>query len=257
MRVALGPQPIRKSKEEREMTATTANQGPDAGQVPTRRDFLSIVGASSVAVGAGVIAWPLIDSLNPSADVLALAFTEVDLASIQPGQGIVLLWQGKPVFVRHRTSQEIDVARNVQVAWLRDPQTDADRVKAGHEQWLVVSAVCTHLGCVPGGSKSSEARGEFGGWFCACHGSQYRHGRPHPQGSGTREPSVGALRVRFRRQSPDRLTTARAGQPSCPRRQRDETPFVGTVTPIGCQRGERRADPVLQQASSGNECPAR
>jgi ubiquinol-cytochrome c reductase iron-sulfur subunit len=155
------------------MTATTADQGPDAGQEPTRRDFLSIVAATSAAVGAGVIAWPLVDSLNPSSDVLAMAFTEVDLTSIRPGQGIVLLWQGRPVFVRHRTPQEIEAAKSVQITELRDPQADADRVKAGHEQWLVVSGVCTHLGCVPGGSKASEARGEFGGWFCACHGSQY------------------------------------------------------------------------------------
>ncbi|CAH2601903.1 Ubiquinol-cytochrome c reductase iron-sulfur subunit [Rhodovastum atsumiense] len=155
------------------MTAIPLGQGPDAEIQPTRRDFLSLMAASSAAIGAGAVVWPLVGSMNPSADVLALSQTEVDLTPIEPGQGIVVMWQGKPVFVRHRTETEIKMAQEAPVADMRDPAPDSDRVKDGHEQWLVTSAVCTHLGCVPGGSKSSEPRGDFGGWFCACHGSQY------------------------------------------------------------------------------------
>ncbi|MFO1038084.1 MAG: ubiquinol-cytochrome c reductase iron-sulfur subunit [Geminicoccaceae bacterium] len=145
--------------------------GGDPSQA--RRDFLALLSTTTALVGVGAMAWPLIDSMNPSADVLALAQTEVDLAPIQPGQGIIVSWQGRPVFVRHRTPAEIEEARAADLAALRDPQADTDRVKDGHEAWLVVSAVCTHLGCVPGGSRTGETRGEFGGWFCACHGSQY------------------------------------------------------------------------------------
>jgi ubiquinol-cytochrome c reductase iron-sulfur subunit len=155
------------------MTATTLDDDPEAANEPSRRDFLSMLAASTAAVGAGAVVWPLADSMNPSGDVRALSQVEVDLAPIQPGQGIIVMWQGRPTFVRHRTEAEIKLAQAAPVSEMRDPQSDADRVKAGHEEWLVVSAVCTHLGCVPGGSKSNEPRGEFGGWFCACHGSQY------------------------------------------------------------------------------------
>jgi len=155
------------------MTATTSELGPDAESPPGRRDFLTLTAAAAAAVGAGAIAWPLIDSMNPSGDVLAVSTIEVDLAPIELGQGIIVLWRGQPVFIRHRTAAEIALAREAVVAELRDPATDAERVKPGHEQWLVVSAICTHLGCVPGGSKSNQPRGEFGGWFCPCHGSQY------------------------------------------------------------------------------------
>ena len=155
------------------MTAITSELGPDAEDQPSRRDFLSLTAASAAAVGAGAIAWPMIDSMNPASDVLAVSTLEVDLSPILPGQGVIVLWRGQPVFIRHRTEEEIKLARDVVVAELRDPAADADRVKSGHEQWLVVSAICTHLGCVPGGIKSNEPRGEFGGWFCPCHGSQY------------------------------------------------------------------------------------
>jgi ubiquinol-cytochrome c reductase iron-sulfur subunit len=154
---------------------------PNPGDV-TKRDFLKLVAVAGAAVGAGAFAWPLIDSMNPAADTLALSSTGVDLAPIAAGQAITVLWRGKPVFVRHRTEAEIKAAQAVPNNELTDPATDASRVKAGKEQWLVVVGVCTHLGCVPIGNKPTEERGEFGGWFCPCHGSQYdtsgrvRHG---------------------------------------------------------------------------------
>ena len=137
----------------------------------SRRDFLVLAAAAVGAVGAATFAWPLVDSMNPAADVLALASTEVDLSGIQAGQAIKVKWRGKPVFVRHRTPQEIEQARAVNVADLPDPQADAQRVQ--RDDWLVVIANCTHLGCVPLGSSPSEPRGDFGGWFCPCHGSHY------------------------------------------------------------------------------------
>jgi ubiquinol-cytochrome c reductase iron-sulfur subunit len=118
------------------------------------------------AVGAAAAAWPFIAQMNPSADVLALSSTEVDLSQIAPGQSVTILWRGKPVFVRHRTEAEIKQAQQDDNAALPDPQKDADRVKK--PEWLVMMGVCTHLGCVPLGQK-----GEFGGWFCPCHGSHY------------------------------------------------------------------------------------
>jgi ubiquinol-cytochrome c reductase iron-sulfur subunit len=139
----------------------------------TKRDFLKLVTTAGAAVGVGAIAWPLIDSMNPSRDVLALSTIEADLAPIPEGSAITVVWRGKPVFLRHRTATEIKEAEDVDVASLRDPQTDAARVKSGHDQWLVVIGICTHLGCVPLGNKPTEPRGEFGGWFCPCHGSQY------------------------------------------------------------------------------------
>ena len=155
------------------MTAITSDLGADAESQPARRDFLGLTAAAAAAVGTGAIVWPMVDSMNPSSDVLAMSTIEVDLNPIALGQGVIVLWRGQPVFIRHRTEAEIALARNTVVAELRDPAADADRVKPGHEQWLVVSAICTHLGCVPGGSKSNQPRGEFGGWFCPCHGSQY------------------------------------------------------------------------------------
>jgi ubiquinol-cytochrome c reductase iron-sulfur subunit len=135
---------------------------------PTRRDFLYIATASVGAVGAAAVAWPLINSMNPDASVLALSSTEVDLTPVAEGQIITVKWQGKPVFISHRTPKEIKEAQDVNVADLRDPQTDAQRVKKGKDQWLVVIGICTHLGCVPIGHE-----GEYDGWFCPCHGSQY------------------------------------------------------------------------------------
>ena len=156
------------------MAKATVDHGPAhgvKGDGGTRRDFLDLVAWSTLAVGAGALAWPLIAQMNPSADVLALSTTDVDLSPIPEGQAITVTWQGKPVFVRQRTAEEIEEARSVDVSELRDPQTDAARVVEA--PWLVVVGLCTHLGCVPSGNKPTENRGEFGGWFCACHGSQY------------------------------------------------------------------------------------
>ena len=143
----------------------------NGGHEESRRDFLYLATGAFVAVGAAATIWPFIDSLNPSAEVRALASIEVDLSSIEDGQAVTVLWRGKPVFVRRRTAREIQVAQAEPLADLKDPQSDADRVK--QPQWLVVIGICTHLGCVPKGQRAGEARGDFGGWFCPCHGSHY------------------------------------------------------------------------------------
>jgi len=141
------------------------------GDGETRRDFLVLTATALTAVGAASVLWPFIDSMNPAADTLALSSTEVDLAPVAVGQSITVVWQGKPVFIRHRTEKEIKEAADVNVAELRDPQTDAARVKK--PEWLIVVGICTHLGCIPLGQKPSDPRGEYDGWFCPCHGSQY------------------------------------------------------------------------------------
>jgi ubiquinol-cytochrome c reductase iron-sulfur subunit len=138
-----------------------------------RRDFLHVASASVAAVGAGAVVWPLVNQMNPSADVLALASIDLDLSAIQPGQAIKTSWRGKPVFARHLTPAEIEAANKVDVASLRDPQSLADRTKPGNAQWLITLGVCTHLGCVPLGAGQGESRGDFGGYFCPCHGSHY------------------------------------------------------------------------------------
>lgn len=141
----------------------------DAGG--TRRDFLYLTAASVTAFGAAAVAWPLIDSMNPSKDVLALSSVEIDISQVQLGQSITVKWRGKPVFVRHRTPEEIAEAAKDDAAELKDPQSDQSRVQKA--EWLILVGVCTHLGCVPLGQKASDPRGEYGGWYCPCHGSQY------------------------------------------------------------------------------------
>lgn len=155
------------------MTVMTGDAGPGLGREAPRRDFLVLAANATVGLGVAATLWPLVDSMNPSADVTALSSIDVDLSPIEPGQGIIVSWRGKPVFVRRRTEEEIAAARAVPLDELRDPQADGDRVQAGHAEWLVVVGVCTHLGCIPGGSKGSDLRGDYGGWFCACHGSHY------------------------------------------------------------------------------------
>ncbi len=136
-----------------------------------RREFLYLAAGGFAAIGAGAALWPFIDSMNPSGDVLALASTEVDISSIELGQAITVKWRGKPVFIRRRTPDEIEAAENASLDDLIDPQADADRVQ--RPEWLILVGVCTHLGCVPVGQKATEVRGDFGGWFCPCHGSHY------------------------------------------------------------------------------------
>jgi len=152
------------------MTAKAQDAGA-GGDNETRRDFLLLTTGVVGTVGAALSAWPFIDSMNPAADVLALSTIEVDLSPVEVGQSITVVWRGKPVFIRHRTEQEIVQARDVNLEELRDPVSDEDReIKP---QWLVVVGVCPHLGCIPLGQKAGQPRGEWGGWFCPCHGSQF------------------------------------------------------------------------------------
>ena len=136
-----------------------------------RRDFLLLSTSALGAAGVAVAAWPFIHSINPAKDTLALASTEVDLSAIEEGQSVTVMWRGKPVFIRHRTAAEISDAESVSADDLRDPQSDADRVQK--PEWLITVGVCTHLGCIPSGQKTGDDRGEFGGWYCPCHGSHY------------------------------------------------------------------------------------
>lgn len=134
----------------------------------TRRDFIVDTAIGVACVGGVVAAVPFVSSLSPSADVLAVGSTEVELDKIKEGDTATVMWRGNPVFVRHRTKAEIEEAQKVSLTDLIDQQSDEDRVKKGQEKWLVTLAVCTHLGCVPLSNK-----GDFGGWLCPCHGSHY------------------------------------------------------------------------------------
>jgi ubiquinol-cytochrome c reductase iron-sulfur subunit len=142
---------------------------------PNRRDFLTIAGLSAAGVGGAVSLWPFIQQMNPDASALALASTEVDLAPIQQGQAITAMWRGKPVFIRNRTDAEIKAARDTPAAELNDKARtpDSARVKKGHDNWLILVGVCTHLGCIPKGQSLADSKGDYGGWFCPCHGSHY------------------------------------------------------------------------------------
>jgi ubiquinol-cytochrome c reductase iron-sulfur subunit len=155
------------------MADTTVSAGAPHGDAPgeTRRDFLKLTTAAFAAVGTGAIAWPFIASMNPARDVLALASTEVDLSPVAVGQSVTVVWRGKPVFVRHRTEAEVQQARNTPMSELKDPVSDQARVI--RDPWLVVVGICTHLGCVPLGQKPTDPHGDYGGWFCPCHGSHY------------------------------------------------------------------------------------
>jgi ubiquinol-cytochrome c reductase iron-sulfur subunit len=153
-------------------TLAAASDGLD-GEGVRRRDFLNIAAVSAAGVGAAATLYPLINQMNPSADVLALASIEVDLSPIQPGQAIKTIFRKQPLFVRQLTPQEIQEANAVAVDSLRDPQTLAERTQPGKPQWLITMGVCTHLGCVPLGAAEGENKGEYGGYFCPCHGSHY------------------------------------------------------------------------------------
>ncbi len=138
-----------------------------------RRDFINIAAVSAAGVaGVGVVI-PLVSQMSASADVLAASSTEVDISAIKPGQAIKAVFRKQPVFIRNLTPAEIEAANKVDPATLRDPQTLKERTKEGHENWLITMGVCTHLGCVPQGAGAGEVKGEFGGYFCPCHGSHY------------------------------------------------------------------------------------
>jgi ubiquinol-cytochrome c reductase iron-sulfur subunit len=135
----------------------------------TRRDFLYVATGSVAVVGAAAVAWPLISQMNPDASTIAAgAPIEVDLSPIAEGQDIKVFWRGKPIYIMNRTKKQIEEARSVNVSSLPDPQTDQSRVKEGHDNWLVVIGICTHLGCIP-----IAHEGNYDGFFCPCHGSQY------------------------------------------------------------------------------------
>ncbi|MGQ0456861.1 MAG: ubiquinol-cytochrome c reductase iron-sulfur subunit [Hyphomicrobium sp.] len=150
-----------------------------------RRDFLVVAGNTFAAIGAASLLWPFVQQMNPDASAKALASTEIDLSPVKEGQAITVMWRGKPVFVRNRTKAEIDEATKVDPSALpdpdarnaalpaNDPATDANRTKAGHENWLIMVGICTHLGCIPKGQSMGDSKGDFGGWFCPCHGSHY------------------------------------------------------------------------------------
>jgi len=153
--------------------AVTDTPGQEGGAGVRRRDFINVAAVGAAGVGAAATLVPLISQMALSADVLAESSTEVDISAIQPGQAIKAVFRKQPVFIRNLTPKEIEEANKVDVASLRDPQTLAERTKEGHGNWLITMGVCTHLGCVPLGAGEGEVKGEFGGYFCPCHGSYY------------------------------------------------------------------------------------
>lgn len=156
------------------MTDTTSDDpSTPPKKDPTRRDFLLLTAGAVGTVGAAYFSWPFIDSMNPAADVLAQSTVDVDLAPIPEGQAITVVWRGKPIFVRRRTTAEIQEAEKTPLSDLIDPESDQQRVKKGHNSWLIVVGICTHLGCIPTGNKPTQDRGKYGGWACPCHGSLY------------------------------------------------------------------------------------
>ncbi len=142
---------------------------------PSRRDFITTAALGWAGLGGAIALWPFIQQMNPDASTQALASTEVDLAPIKEGQAITVLWRGKPVFIRNRTKDEVAKAVATPLSDLADRAlaSDKERVKKDHENWLVLVGICTHLGCIPKGQGLSDARGDFGGYFCPCHGSHY------------------------------------------------------------------------------------
>ena len=163
------------------MATTTGNAPPEAlgpegqlaGDGVRRRDFINIAAVAAAGVGGAATLVPLISQMAPSKDVLAESTTELDISAIEAGMAVKAVYRKQPVFVRNLTNAEIQAAEAVPVDSLRDPQTLRERTKEGHGNWLVTMGVCTHLGCVPLGAGEGEARGEFGGYFCPCHGSHY------------------------------------------------------------------------------------
>ena len=136
-----------------------------------RRDFIKLASMTLGGVGAASLAIPFISSMQPGKDALALASTEIDLTPIPKGESLTVVWRGKPVFIRHRSQEEIQLAQEIKVEDLIDVEEDSVRVQ--NDKWLIVLGVCTHLGCVPLGQKTTDSKGDYGGWFCPCHGSHY------------------------------------------------------------------------------------
>ena len=136
----------------------------------TKRSFVTNASYGLAAIGASCVAIPFIDSMSPSKDVEALASIEVDISSVKKGQQKKVMWRGKPIFIKRRTSEEIKLAENADISNLKDPENDSNRVKNGKKEWLITIGICTHLGCVPIGGSEDQYDG---GWFCPCHGSLY------------------------------------------------------------------------------------
>ena len=155
-----------------------------------RRDFLNVAAVSFAGMGVVAVALPLVSQMNPPADVLALASTEVDISKIASGQAIKTIWRKQPVFIRNLTPAEIQAANAVPMSDLRDPQSLAQRTKPGKANWLITMGVCTHLGCIPLGTGEGENRGPFGGYFCPCHGSAYDTAARIRQGPAPRNLDV-------------------------------------------------------------------
>ena len=152
---------------------------------PSRRDFIFLATGAFAAVGVASIAWPIVDQMNPDATALALSKIEVDISQLERGQAITVKWRGKPVFIRRRTDEEIQMASRVDIDSLPDNNarnynlrpdssaSDENRSLDENGEWLVMVGVCTHLGCVPKGQSLGDSKGDFGGWYCPCHGSHY------------------------------------------------------------------------------------
>jgi ubiquinol-cytochrome c reductase iron-sulfur subunit len=153
-----------------EAAPVAAEHGTDGVR---RRDFINIAAVSFAGVGAAAVVLPLVSQMSASADVMALASIEVDISGIEVGQSIKTVWRKQPVFIRNLTAKEMEEANKVDVSTLRDPQTLAERTQPGKENWLITLGVCSHLGCVPLGAADGEVKGEYGGYFCPCHGSQF------------------------------------------------------------------------------------
>jgi ubiquinol-cytochrome c reductase iron-sulfur subunit len=165
------------------MEKTPVSQAED--HEGTRRDFLFYATGGAGAVAAGAAIWPLVNQMNPSADVRALSTIRVDVSGVETGTQLTVKWLGKPVFIRRRTETEIEDSRAVTVDQLVDPVARNENIDAGAGaldenrtldeagEWLVMMGVCTHLGCVPLGNAGEYTAGGVGGWFCPCHGSHY------------------------------------------------------------------------------------
>jgi ubiquinol-cytochrome c reductase iron-sulfur subunit len=154
-------------------TEMSIDPGHPAGEGVRRRDFINIAAVSVGGVGVLAALVPLVSQMAPSADVLAESSTEIDISQIAEGQAIKAVWRKQPVFVRNLTAAEIASAEKVDISTLRDPQTLEQRTSAGKKNWMITMGVCTHLGCVPLGASEGEVKGEYGGYFCPCHGSVY------------------------------------------------------------------------------------